>query len=339
MRLRRTSPGTPGISRRRHGRGFVYRDVDGKPVADEQTAQRIAALTIPPAWTHVWISTHANGHLQAVGTDSAGRRQYIYHPDWVRQRDGRKHERVVDFGRSMPRARRLCSTALRPHELSSDRVLAAAFRILDVGAVRIGSEAYAAENGSFGLATMLREHATVSGHRVTFEYIAKGGQWRRQELPDPSLARIVSDLLDRNDPSPELLAWQDAQGWHDVTSADINAYIRQVTRGEFTAKDFRTWNATVLMAQLLAFSEPSASSRQRSLTVRSTYEKVAEYLGNTPAIARASYVDSRVVDLYNNGVTLPTRVLPKRRADLPVHPAVERAVVRMLESSRDSHRT
>ena len=259
------------------------------------------------------------------------RDRYIYHHDWVRQRDGLKHKRTLAFGSALPRGRRRCTSALKAEGLSADRVLAAAFRILDVGALRIGSEAYAAENGSFGLATMLREHASLAGHRVMFEYVAKGGLWRQQSLTDASLARVVRELLERDDPNPELLAWRDDDGWHDVSSADINEWIRQVTDGEFTAKDFRTWNATVLMAQLLAFVEPSPSQRQRTRTIRATYARVADYLGNTPSIARTSYVDSRVVDLYNDGVTLPRRVLPTRRVELPVHPRVEKAVVRLLD--------
>lgn len=299
-------------------------------MADEQTRARIASLAIPPAWTDVWISPFPNGHLQAVGTDSAGRRQYIYHPDWVRQREGIKHQRIVDFGRALPRARRLSHRALTGQELSRERVLAAAFRILDVGSLRVGSEAYAAENGSFGLATLLREHASVIGHRVTFDYVAKGGQWRSQTLTDPSLAAVVSTLLDRDDPSPELLAWREGDAWHDVTRTDINGYVKEVTGGDFTAKDFRTWNATVLMAQLLALCGPSPGRRRRSEAIRSTYAKVAEYLGNTPSVARSSYVGARVVDLYLDGVTVPKSALPKRRVELPVHQSVERAVVRLL---------
>ena len=265
-----------------------------------------------------------------MGTDAAGRRQYRYHDEWRRQRDAVKHDRMLTLATALPKARTATSAALRAQDLTRARVLAGAFRMLDVGSFRIGSESYAAENDTYGLATLRREHVSIRGSRVTFTYVAKGAQDREQTVIDTALARLLSELSHRDDPSPELLAWWAEDRWHDVHSADINDHVREVTRGDFTAKDFRTWNATVLMAQLLALETPPTTPTARKRAVTRSYERVADYLGNTPAVARGSYVDPRVVDLYDDGVVLPARALPKNRKYLPVHGRVERAVLRML---------
>ena len=330
VRLRRSSPDAPGYTRVRSRGSFSYRGTDARPLTDAAELDRIAQLAIPPAWGEVWICPWPNGHIQAVGTDAAGRRQYLYHADWRRQRDAMKHERMLSLAVALPRARSAASAALRATEPTRERVLAGAFRMLDVGSFRIGSESYAAENDTYGLATLRREHVSIRGRRVTFTYVAKGAQDREQTVIDVALARLLAELKGRDDPSPELLAWRNGDGWRDVHSADINDHVRTVTRGDFTAKDFRTWNATVLMAQLLALEGPAETVSARKKAVSRSYERVADYLGNTPTVARGSYVDPRVVDLYHDGVVLPARSLPKNRKHLPVHGRVERAVLRML---------
>lgn len=329
-RLRRSSPDAPGLTRRRRGKGFAYRDERGEPVTESVVVQRIDSLAIPPAWVDVWICSHPNGHLQAVGTDAAGRRQYLYHPHWRDLRDAEKHRRTVQLGQALPRARKRVSGALRQHGLTRERVLAASFRLLDVASFRIGSESYAVDNGTYGLATLQRQHVKVQGNRVSFRYEAKGAIDRVQSFVDPAIARVVTELLERDDPDPDLLAWHDGS-WHDVTSSDINTWVRDLTGGDFTAKDLRTWNATVLMAQLLAAGPRPTAASARARAITKAYRQVAEYLGNTPTVARVSYVDSRIVDLYRDGVTVPAAVLPKRQRDLPVHGRVERAVLRLLK--------
>ena len=212
---------------------------------DEADVQRIRDLAIPPAWTNVWICTGANGHIQAVGTDAAGRRQYLYHPQWRTKRDAAKHDRAR-AGSSVPKARKLTASALRGDGLTRERVLATAFRMLDLGSFRIGSETYADQHDTYGLATIRREHVTIRRHSVTFRYLAKGSVDREQRVVDAALATALAELVARDDDDPELLAWYEANGrWHDVHSTDVNEHVHEVMRGEFTARIFLgTWNAT-----------------------------------------------------------------------------------------------
>ena len=334
-RLRRVDCAGPGIRRVRRGKGFSYRNADGTRVDDATTLTRIAELVIPPAWTDVWICPYANGHIQAVGTDAAGRRQYRYHDAWRVQRDAEKHERVLTFARRLPAAREQVALDLQERGLTRRRVLAAAFRLLDLGFFRIGGESYAEENGSYGLATMRRRHVTVSGDMVVFDYIAKSGKHRVQAIVDEPVRKVVRSLLDRDDPSKELLAYRDRTGWHDVTSADINAYLRDVLGEDVSAKDFRTWHATVLTAVGLAVSTGAPTSESaRKRAVSRVVKEVSEYLGNTPAVCRSSYIDPRVVDLYDDGTTI-SGALERLGADADygqpaTHGQVEAAVLRLL---------
>ncbi len=304
--------------------------MSGTALRAPEALERIQALAIPPAWVDVWICPDDKGHIQAAGTDAAGRRQYIYHRTWREQRDAAKHSRTLALATSLPRARRKTSAALRGRDLSYERVMATAFRVLDVASIRIGSESYAAEHETYGLATLQRRDVTVTNSVVEFQFVGKGGIPQQFSFRNAALARAISDLIERDDPNSELFGWQQSDGWRDVRSTDINSYIKDVTRGDFTAKDFRTWNATVLMAQVLAIAGPVEAERARKRTIANSYAVVAEYLGNTPAIARSSYVDSRIVDLYSDGVVLPATVLPKSDRRLPVHGRVERAVLSML---------
>ncbi len=270
------------------------------------TRQRIKELVIPPAWKDVWICPWPNGHIQAIGFDAAGRKQYLYHPDWRRSRDAEKHQRVLELARALPRARELVAAQLELPAPTRERTLAAAFRMLDLGFFRIGSESYAEANGTFGLATMRREHVSVHGDSVLFEFVSKGSIQQQQRIVDPDLARVLRSLLRRRDPNPDLLAWRQGRGeWRDLRSEDVNEYVREVTRGDHTAKDFRTWNATVLMAQALAVStRADASPTARKRAVTRAVREVADYLGNTPTVARGSYIDARIIDLYLDGVTI-----------------------------------
>jgi DNA topoisomerase I len=334
-RLRRVDCAGPGIKRVRRGRGFSYEWQDGSRVRDPDTLARIKGLVLPPAWTEVWICPHPRGHIQAVGTDAAGRRQYRYHDEWRVQRDAEKHERVLSFAKRLPAARETVVAHLEERGTTRNRVLAAAFRLLDLGFFRVGGETYAEENGTFGLATMRRRHVRVSGDLVVFDYPAKSGRQRVQAVVDENVRKVVRALLKREDRSKELLAYKDRTGWHDVTSADINSYLREVMGDDVSAKDFRTWHATVLTAVGLAVStEAPTSTTARKRAVTRVVKEVSEYLGNTPAVARSSYIDPRVIDLYDDGVTIQ-RSLERLGADASfgqpaTHGQVEEAVLRLL---------
>jgi DNA topoisomerase IB len=324
-----------GFARRRAGRGFAYYDTDGTLIKDER-ADRIRALAIPPAWKDVWICPWPNGHIQATGLDVAGRRQYRYHDQWRARRDAEKHERVLEIAHQLPDVRDAVVAALRTRGLNRDRVLATAIRLLDLGAFRIGSEQYTEENGTFGLATLRRDHVHVRGERTFFSYTAKGGIEREVELTDRPTATVVRQLLDRpKDAGEDLLAYELDDGtWRDVTSDEINAYLKEISGAEITAKDFRTWTATVLMAATLAEAAPPKSATARKKVVRAAYASVAEQLGNTPAVCKASYVDPRVVDRFENGETVAhaLRDAAAAEGDRDAQRALELAVCQMLSS-------
>jgi DNA topoisomerase-1 len=304
-RLRRADCSGPGILRRRRGRGFEYMAANGERIDDPDVLERIRALVIPPAWTDVWICPHPMGHIQAVGTDAAGRRQYLYHPQWRARRDQEKFDQMIRFARRLPHLRRVTATHLRDTKLSRECVLACAARLLDRGFFRIGTEEYAEQNETYGLATMLKSHVTLGDeYVVTFDYVSKGGKQRVQSFVDPDVYRIV-DVLKRRRSGQELLAYRNGRRWIDVKSLDINEYVKEVTGEEFTAKDFRTWNATVLAAVALAVSAGAASSpTARKRAMARAVKEVAYYLGNTPAVCRASYIDPRVFDRFRDGVTI-----------------------------------
>jgi DNA topoisomerase IB len=326
MRLRRTSLDAPGISRRRRGRGFSYADPSGRPVRDRTTLERIRALAIPPAWGDVWISPDPAGHIQAIGTDAAGRRQYLYHERWRARRDAEKFDRIRDFARALPGLRTRVERDLRRRGLPKERVLAAAVRLLDRGLFRIGSEAYTRRNGSFGLATLRRDHLTIRGRTMAFAFDGKSGVRQEQELVDPGVLPVLRSLKERSQRGGELLAYRDGRGWADVRSEDINEYVREASAGDFTAKDFRTWHATVLAAVVLARESADltgVTSRRR--VVSGAVKEVAAVLGNTPAVARGSYIDPRVVDRFEEGATIEEAIRGIRGND-PTDPSVRRAI-------------
>ena len=325
----------PGYRRRRAGRGFAYHDADGALIKDDRL-DRIRGLAIPPAWRDVWICPWPNGHIQATGLDAAGRRQYRYHDQWRARRDAEKHERVLEIAHQLPDVRDEVVAALRTRGLNRERVLATAIRLLDLGAFRIGSEQYAEENGTYGLATLRREHVRVRGERTFFSYTAKGGIEREVELTDRPTATVVRQLLERpGGTGEELLAYQVEDGtWRDVSSSEINAYLKEISGAEITAKDFRTWNATVLMAAKLAEVSPPTSRTARKKIVNAAYKQVSEQLGNTPAVCKASYVDPRVVDRFEHGETVAAALgeAEDAEADRDVQRVLEQAVCQLLSA-------
>jgi DNA topoisomerase IB len=297
--------------------------------------ERIAQLAIPPAWREVWICLDPLGHLQATGLDAAGRKQYRYHDRWRAHRDRQKFESMIGFGRALPRLRRRVARDLAREGLEREAVLAAGVRLLDLGFFRIGSEDYTERNESYGLTTMLRRHVTVRDGELVFDYAGKSGVRRVQAIADPKVVEKVRALKRRRG-GRELLAYRLDGGWHDVRAEEVNDYIREASGGSYTAKDFRTWNATMLAAIALAARDEQGRSRAaRARGVREAVRTVAAYLGNTPAVCRASYIDPRVIDLYLDGTTIaPTvRALP-RGPDLGrprTRARIERAVLELLE--------
>jgi DNA topoisomerase-1 len=338
--LRRSDCAAPGITRRARGRGFEYLDLDGNRVKDPEALERIADLAIPPAWRDVWICADQYGHLQATGVDTAGRKQYLYHARWRAHRDRRKFDSMLAFGSALPRLRRGVARDLGVHDgkrvrvaqLTERRVLACAARLLDLGFFRIGSEDYAERNESYGLTTMLREHVTIGEREVVFDFPAKSGQRRVQAIADPEVLSMLAALKRRRVGS-QLLAYRAADGWHELTAQQVNAYLKRRAGGQFTAKEFRTWNATVLAAVALAGREGARGRAAREREVKQAIKTVATYLGNTPAVCRASYVDPRVIDRFQAGMTI-IGAIGKAGLDLGrprVRARVERAVLELLE--------
>lgn len=312
-RLRRSDVSQPGIARVRAGRGFSYRDGSGTRIDDPAVLERIRALVIPPAWNDVWISPHANGHIQAVGTDDAGRRQYLYHAAWRERQDREKFERMLELAERLPAARRTVTLDLQRCANDSnavvdrEAVLAVAFRMLDSGSLRIGSEQYVKGNGSYGLSTLLCSHVSVtSDDLVRMRFPAKSGQEWESVIDDALLAAIVRRLKRRGGRA-RLLAWNDGTEWHRVSAADINDDVRRRTRADFTAKDFRTLQGTVAAARELAAHGPQVTAAARKRAVASAVAAAAEALGNTPAVARSSYVDPRLIDRFDQGLTIDVR--------------------------------
>ena len=311
-RLRRADCSGPGIRRRRRGKGFEYIDENGQRVSEPSVLDRIRELAIPPAWEDVWICPYPMGHLQATGSDAAGRKQYRYHDRWRERRDREKFDSMVRFAEALPKLRKRVENDLALDGMPKDKAVACAIRLMDKGFFRIGSEDYAEENDTYGIATMGKRHVTVSGSEITFDYEAKGGQQRIQTIDDPVVAEVVRSLRRRRGGGEELLAYKSGARWTDVKSADINEYVKEAAGEEFSAKDFRTWSGTVLAAVALAVSAAAAAkgtkaSRKRAKT--RAIKEVARYLGNTPAVARSSYIDPRIFDRFDGGLTI-AGVLP-----------------------------
>jgi DNA topoisomerase IB len=305
-RIRRSDPAGPGWSMRRRGKGFELFDARGRKLTGDAAYDRVKALVIPPAWNDVWISPSPNGHIQATGVDAAGRRQYLYHEAWTANRSRAKFNRMSDFAVQLETLREAIERDLDPTNLNRAAVLAGLVRLLDIGFFRVGSERYAHENRTFGLTTLLREHATVRRDgTIVFDYIAKHGKRRVQKASDERIGELVTRLKRRRtDPAPQLFASRDEDLWRAVHAHDLNGYLQESTGADITAKDFRTWNGTVLAATLFARTELPTAKTSRNRAAAGVIRQVAEVLGNTPAVARASYVDPRVVDRWSKGDTL-----------------------------------
>ena len=276
-------------------------------ISDTEVKERIASLAIPPAWKEVWICPVPNGHLQATGIDAAGRKQYLYHEAWRESRDREKFDEMLRFARALPGMRERVAADLELRGLSRDRVLACSVRLLDLGFFRVGSDQYAEENETFGLSTLRRRHLRFEGGAAVFDYKAKGSLRQTQEVADPAAVKVLRALARRKSSGRRLFAYREGSDWRDLSAEEINAYLKAVTGGDFSAKDFRTWNATVLAAVGLANrvepgEEPSKTARKR--IVNEVVKDVAAYLSNTPAVCRASYIDPRVFDFFDSKETI-----------------------------------
>jgi DNA topoisomerase-1 len=309
-RLRRSSTKGRGYHRVRSGKGFSYRDPHGTTVTDPEIRQRLEDLAIPPAWDDVWISPYENGHILATGTDGAGRRQYMYHPSWRERMDKIKYDRALALAESLPSARRMVTQDLRRPEPDRQRALAAAFRMLDQGSLRVGSERYATEHGSHGLSTLLCAHAHISGDDIELDFPGKSHQAWSSTIHDADLARVLVGMK-RRGPNARLLSFRERRGedWQPVTADDINAYVKERAGEDFTAKDFRTLHGTVAAAIDLAQTGVLSSQVKRKKAISHAVKAASEVLGNTPTVARQSYIDPRLLDAYEHGETIdPARL-------------------------------
>jgi DNA topoisomerase I len=338
-RLRRSDHEAPGITRVGAGKGFFYRDPDGERITDDRTIERIRALAIPPAWDDVWISPHENGHVQATGTDDAGRKQYRYHDAWREQRDHEKFDRVVAFAARLPKLRATLLRHLRQEGLPRERALACAVRLLDLGFFRLGSEDYAEQHETYGVATLEQRHVKVDDEQVVFDYAAKGGKRRVQVIADQEVVDVVERLKKRRGSKNRLLAFKEGGRWKELRPADVNEYLKEHA-GDCSAKDFRTWNGTVLAALGIAVkADDELDDRGRDQAVVDTVKEVAYFLGNTPAVARASYVDPRVFARFDAGWTIAARVQelggPEAFIDPEGRIALEDAVRDLLADAGD----
>ncbi len=303
--LRYVTDARPGFTRETDRNGFRYLDPAGKVIRDAEVLRRIKALAIPPAWTGVWISPHENGHIQAVGRDARGRKQYRYHARWREVRDESKYERMTAFAEALPALRRRVAKDLRRTGMPREKVLAAVVRLLETSLIRVGNDEYAQTNNSFGLTTIRNRHARVRGGRVNFSFVGKSGKKHSIDLHDPQLATIVRHCQDL--PGQELFAYLDDAGVpHDVSSDDVNSYLREISGAEFSAKDFRTWAGTVLAAIALREFEDFASTREAKRNITQAVEAVAKMLGNTPSVCRKCYVHPGVLECYLQKQTIAT---------------------------------
>jgi DNA topoisomerase IB len=326
------------LHRVKRGRGFVYLDERGAKIQDPAVLERVRGLAIPPAWQEVWICRDELGHLQATGIDAAGRKQYLYHPRWREHRDREKFARMLRFASSLPRLRRRVAAGLANPDPTRERVLACAVRLLDIGMFRIGSEEYADDEGGLGLATIRKDHVSVRAEGLEFDYPAKGGARRVQVIDDPSSRELVRKLRRRRGGGPELLAYREGRRWRALRSADINDFLKQELGDEFSAKDFRTWNATVIASVALAADGRGARSpTARKRAIKRAVRAAAEVLGDTPAVARRAYIDPRVLDRYLSGWTIALERIPELDpTNDRVRAKIERSVRDLLDDNQES---
>jgi DNA topoisomerase-1 len=298
--LRYVSDDQPGYTRKVKSDDFEYFDTEGKPIRDEQRLLRIKRLAIPPAWTDVWICPSPNGHIQAIGRDARGRKQYCYHERWREVRDENKYDRIVIFGNALPKIRRRMNKDLALTGLPRNKVLATVVQLLERTFIRVGNEEYARENKSFGLTTMQDRHVNVKGSKLRFRFRGKSGRLHEVDVTDRRIARIVLKLQDL--PGQELFQYVDDQGEvRNITSQDVNDYLREITGEDFTAKDFRTWAGTILAAIALNAQEKFETKKQAKTNIKNAISAVAKILGNTPAICRKCYVHPAILESYLDG--------------------------------------
>jgi DNA topoisomerase I len=331
-RLRRSDCSDPGIGRRRQGGGFSYLDPEGGRVTDEDTLERIGGLAIPPAWRDVWICSDPYGHIQATGLDEAGRKQYLYHERWHLWAAQRKFGSMREFAAELPRLRRAVRKDLAREGMPRERALACAVRLLDLGFFRIGGEEYAETNESYGVATVLREHASIVGEEVVFDFPAKSGQRRVQSIRDSEVRTAMETMRRRRGGPDDLLVFREDGAWRDVRSEEVNAYLQEKMGEEFSAKNFRTWHGTVLAAVELAREGAPSSKGGAERAIRAAIKRVAERLGNTPAVCRSSYVDPRVLDRFRDGKTIELPTLAAKGTVTPRQQGLlERRVLELIE--------
>ncbi len=330
---------TPGICRRRQGTGFSYADADGKRITDPAVLARIRSLAIPPAWTHVWVSTEPGGHLQAAGRDARGRKQYIYHTRWREVRDSNKFVHMLDFAQALPRIRRRIMKDMSRRGLPRDKVLATMVNLLEQTLVRVGNGEYAAHNKSYGLTTLRDRHAAIDGAELRFTFVGKSGRHWRLKLRDRRIAGIVKRCQDI--PGQRLFQYLDSDGiGHPVTSSDVNAYLRDAAGAEVSTKDYRTWSATVLAAGVLAELGPFRSQAEARANVKEAIERAADRLGNTPAVCRKCYVHPDLIARYLKGALIERLARPAipRAAPAGLEPWEKRVYAALGDRAHQSKR-
>ena len=329
--LRWVDDSGPGLRRLGRPGAFRYVDADGRTVDDAATLQRIRDAAIPPAWTDVWICPRADGHIQATGRDARRRKQYRYHARWREVRDEQKFTRMLDFGRALPRIRARVAEHLGRNGLGRERVLAAVVRLLDVTYIRVGNDEYAKENGSFGLTTLRRDHVDVRGSRIRFRFKGKAGVRHEVALEDRRLARILARCQDL--PGEELFEWRDDDDvLHPITADDVNDYLREISGGDFTSKDFRTWAGTVLAWSALRELGPATSKTEAKRQLVAVIKDVSGRLRNTPAVCRRCYIHPDVLSGYSDGSLVGLRVVSRPSSAAASLSGEERAVLRFLRS-------
>ncbi|MBC9226751.1 DNA topoisomerase IB [Aeromicrobium sp. 636] len=332
MRLRRVTTRTRGWTRRRAGRGWTYLDEDGTVITGEDR-ERIEALVIPPAWQDVWISPWPNGHLQATGVDQAGRTQYLYHPDWVHRRNLEKFDRISQIAAELPKLRALVGDHITAHDGSREHAAAVAVRMLDSGSFRVGNDVYARQ-GSFGLTTLERRHVRAKGSTLVFTFVGKSGVEHNVVLEDEPVVDAINRMRRRRGGGPRLLEYLANRSRYSLDSSDVNTYLREQTGLEISAKDLRTWAGTVLAAEVLALSdEPGETNASRARAVRSAMTEVSLALGNTPTVVRSSYVDPRLISLYESGTVIPRQSFEDAVDPLERRHAIERETLRLLRQA------
>ncbi len=334
-RLRYVSDEEPGYRRVRKGKGFAYYDPDDKHVKNVSLRKRFDALVIPPLWTDVWICKDADGHIQATGFDAKERKQYVYHEKWREVRDRAKFDSLVPFGEALPSLRERLESDLRRQGMPKEKLVAAIVKLLETTLIRIGNREYAKQNHSYGLTTMRRKHVDIEGNNLRFDFVGKSGKEHHISLSDKRLARIVKEAYEL--PGYELFKYLDSDGEkHVVDSADVNAYLQETTGQDFTAKDFRTWAATVLAAETLCQGDCPAEVKSRQKVVSTAIKEVAEHLGNTPAVCRSSYVHPLILEAFEGGefqATFENIVKKVRRRTLTRMSESEAAVLEYLKET------